>query len=441
MTEDPNDVLARVPSLQPEVLHAAIVQRGLHKCGELLALVTPAQLSALFDLDLWTPPRPGEEEQFDAARFCDWLDALVDAGPANAAARLAAIDAALLVAGLSSNVAVFDAAVFSPDGESSGADAVLNQGRERGLHLEIGGFLVVARNDEGWESIVQLLIALDEQHHDAFRRVMRACCTLSNSGFERDGLTDLFADSEQARFDLSVSRKERRERLGYVEPLKARAFLEAARRMPDMRQRDQDDFGQPTLALVRRSDDDQTAEPVLFLANVLVSGCSVQRRSFTLREALDAVAATCSLGRECWSPDQPVPSDPVALFKAGWSILHRDVSMAVAAGLLGALGSIQSGDPDLQIELYVLRRELEKQRRMGTPWRAGVLDVLAPLDLPTWAALVALLDECPVMLANVHSPAGRPLTVDPSKFEFISRVEHMAAVQQFLACLTDLLTR
>jgi hypothetical protein len=78
---------------------------------------------------------------------------------------------------------------------------------------------------------------------------------------------------------------------------------------------------------------------------------------------------------------------------------------------------------------------------MGTPWRAGVLDVLAPLDLPTWAALVALLDECPVMLANVHSPAGRPLTVDPSKFEFISRVEHMAAVQQFLACLTDLLTR
>ena len=443
MAEHPNDALVRVPTLAAEVLLGVIVERGLHNSGELLALVTPAQLSALFDLDLWKPSRPGEEEQFDAGRFCDWLGALVDAGPAIAAARLAAVDPALLVAGLSPHVVVFDAAVFSPAGEPSGADAVLNHGRERGLHLELSGYIVIARDGDAWESIVPFLIALDEQHHDAFDRVMRACRALSNSGFELDGLDDLLPGTQQTRFDLSVSRDQRRQRLGYVAPLEARAFLEAARRVPDRPPRSQEGFRQPSLALVRHSDGDRSVEPVLFLANVLVSGCSVQRRSFTLREALDAVSATCNLGRECWSPDHAVPSDPVPLFQAGWRVLHRDVAMAAAARLLEALASIRSSDQDLQIELHALRRELERQRRAGTPWRAhNRLDVLAQLDLPTWAALAALFDECPVLLANVQPSAGpRPHTVDPSKFQFVSGVEHIAAVDRFLASLTDLLTR
>jgi hypothetical protein len=437
------DLARTVPLLRPDVLHAVIVHRGLHDCGELLALTTPAQLSALFDLDLWTAPRPGEEEEFDAARFCDWLDALVDAGPAIAAARLAAIDPALVVAGLSPNVAVFDAAVFSPDGEQSGADVVLNEGRKRGLHLDVGGFLVIGRTGEAWESIVQLLIELDERHPEAFRRLMRACCTLSSSGFERDGLDALLSGARQARFDLSVSREMRRERLGYVAPLEARAFLEAARRAPDVPGPTQHDSNHPSRALARRPKrDPSTIEPVLFLANVLVSGCTVQRRSFTLREALDAVAATCTLGRESWPSDRPLPSDPVPLFQEGWRRLHRDVSMTAAASLLDALGSIQSGDDDLRLELSALRRALQTQHRSGTPWRVGDrLDVLAQLDLPTWAALVALLDECPVMLANVHAPDGRPHTVDPSRFEFIAEAGHVAAVRQFLARVTDLLAR
>jgi hypothetical protein len=444
VSEHSNDVLARVPTLAVEALHDVIVKRGLHNSGELLALVTPTQLSALFDLDLWKPPRPGEEEQFDAGRFGDWLGALVEAGPAIAAARLAAVDPALLVAGLSPHIVVFDAAVFSPGGEPSGADIVVNHGCERGLHLEFGGYVVIARNGDAWEPIVQFLIALDEQHHDVFARVMRACCGLSNSGFELDGLDDLPSAPEQTRFDLSVSRDQRRERLGYVAPLEARAFLEAARRVTDGPQRSPEGFRQPSLALVRHSDGDRSVEPVLFLANVLVSGCSVQRRSFTLREALDAVSATCSLGRECWPPDEVVPSDPVPLFQAGWRVLHREVAMTAAARLLEALASIHSSDQDLQIELYALRRELDRQRRAGTPWRASDrLDVLAQLDLPTWAALVALFDECPVLLANVQPPAGggQAHTIDPSKFQFISGVEHIAAVQHFLASLADLLTR
>jgi hypothetical protein len=90
----------------------------------------------------------------------------------------------------------------------------------------------------------------------------------------------------------------------------------------------------------------------------------------------------------------------------------------------------------------VLRRELHKQRQAGTPWRTrDRLDVLATLDLPAWAALTALFDECPVMLANVSAPRDRrPLTVNPSEFQFIADPRHIAAVHEFLRSLTKLLT-
>src|SRR6187399_1494657 len=122
ITADPQLALA-VPLLPPEVLHLAIAHFGLQDCSELLTLATPAQLTAVFDLDLWKADRAGADEQFDASRFCEWLEALV-------------------VAGLSPQIKVFDSAVFSPVAEESGADPTLNAGRERGVHAEIGGYLV-----------------------------------------------------------------------------------------------------------------------------------------------------------------------------------------------------------------------------------------------------------------------------------------------------------
>ncbi len=144
MPEDhePHDVLARitdtpqlaraVPLLRPEVLHAVIAHYGLHDCGEFIALATPQQLSAVFDLDLWKAPRSGAVEQFDPARFLEWLEVLVDADPAIAADRLAQQDVALVVAGLSPSITVWDPAVFSSVVEPTGADPVGNAGRERG---------------------------------------------------------------------------------------------------------------------------------------------------------------------------------------------------------------------------------------------------------------------------------------------------------------------
>jgi hypothetical protein len=176
---------------------------------------------------------------------------------------------------------------------------------------------------------------------------------------------------------------------------------------------------------------------------VLVAGCSVQARPFTRREAIDAVAATCNLGLEYW-PQQWLASSKdnlVTIFQVGWTVLHRDVSKVAAEQLLDALDHVQSSDRDVQLGLYVLRRELHDQQQAGTPWRArDRLDVLATLDLPAWAALTALFDECPVMLATVSATGGRrPHTVNPSEFQFIADARHIAAVHEFLLSLTGLL--
>ena len=85
--------LARlVPDLPPETLHQIIRHRGLEARGELVAAATPAQLTLLLDLDLWRQARPGRDDQFDADRFGEWVEVLVDAGHSVAARTVAALD-------------------------------------------------------------------------------------------------------------------------------------------------------------------------------------------------------------------------------------------------------------------------------------------------------------------------------------------------------------
>ena len=110
--------------------------------------------------------------------------------------------------------------------------------------------------------------------------------------------------------------------------------------------------------------------------------------------------------------------------------------------LLTALNQLRTTDRDLQLDLYALTRQLDKQRAAATPWRArDRLDVLASFDLPTWAALSALFDECPVMLANVSNDGAPGVrSVNPSEFQFVANAAHVAAVRRFLTSLPQLLT-
>jgi hypothetical protein len=189
-----------------------------------------------------------------------------------------------------------------------------------------------------------------------------------------------------------------------------------------------------------------------WLSNALVAGCRVDERALTTQEAADAVVATCNLGLESWPAawrnGAPLPDDflvgqdLVTVFQVGWTVLHDDVCAYTVSALMSVLASLPPHDPETQAGLAALRLELTKQWRAGAAWRArDALDVLATLDLPAWATLLALIAECPVALATIDTTGRpRPRTIDPSAFVFISERTQIAAIHDFLDTLPDVLS-
>lgn len=240
-------LLARVvPLLPPEALHNLIRLRGLDACTELVTLATPAQLTSVLDLDLWRHPRPGVDQQFDVARFGEWIETLVDAGDTTAARTVAGIGRDLVIAGLARYVRVFDPGIFEPtaqsDDETIDRPDAMREGdtiyggrttEAEWLECEVAGYLVRARRADAWDAIVTLLIALDAAHNDFFHAVMAGVRRLSNSRPEIDGLDDLLLAPEQHLHELAIGRERRQSQQGYASPADARAFFEMARRPKD----------------------------------------------------------------------------------------------------------------------------------------------------------------------------------------------------------------
>lgn len=224
-----------VPRLRPDLLHGIIQKCGLEDCAELVALATPEQLARVFDLDLWHAAKAGEDEQFDADRFGVWIEVLLESGAAVAAQKLVEMAADLVVAGLAQHMLVYDRGAITPyetlDGElmTFYADGISKF--DNGLRFDLGGYLLLAKRADSWEAIIEVLTSLGEGHPDYFNQVMRRCVTLSNTGFEVDGLDDLLHKGNQALFDLEVDREGRREKQGYVTPAQARAFLQMSREL------------------------------------------------------------------------------------------------------------------------------------------------------------------------------------------------------------------
>ena len=496
-----------VARLQPELLHRVIQKVGLEDAAELVALATPEQLSRVFDLDLWQAARPGVEEQFDAARFGTWLQVLLEAGAGVAAEKLAAMAPAVVIAGLAQHARVVDLSTVTPyitlEGELAGGRDV-----DEARWCEIGGFRLVARRDDVWDAITEVLLALEASHPDAFHRVMTGCRALSNSRPEESGMHDLLDDPEQAMSDLAFDRERRREQQGYVTPSQARAFLAMAGRpvtagnvpsehaiarayfrsleepMPGAPGPDGSDAqgnAEDVAAVVEVLLDSGVLEPpprglltgavgvaprlarihealrgvverdpaayavrsgeIGYLANTLMSGCSLQGRAFTPQEASDAVMAVCNLGLENWpapvGEDVLVAHDLVAVFQVGWHVLHEKVGVRVARRLIDVLAATNTRDRDVQIGLTRLRAALVKHVEAGTPWGARAsLEVMASVDLLAWAGLLGLIDECPVMHAAVKAASGpKPLSVRPDDFDFISDNAQIEMIEPFLAYL------
>ena len=195
-------------------------------------------------------------------------------------------------------------------------------------------------------------------------------------------------------------------------------------------------------------------QELAFLANTMVAGCSIQARPITAQEASDAAVATCNLGLEHWPahwmpakagaalPDDfLVEHDLVSVFQVGWTVLFNDVCMYAAKQLIGVLKQVRCDDRETRAALHALRSEMTKHMKAGAPWRArDALDVMTILDMPAWATLLGLIDECPVLHAGIGASLGsRTRAVSASAFEFISESSQIASVRAFMESLPDTL--
>jgi hypothetical protein len=417
----------RLPS---ETLHRVIDTHGLETCGELVALATPAQLAGVFDLDLWKPAQPGRDELFDATRFGLWLEVLVEQGDAVAARALAHMDSSLAVTAFAQHVRVFDGAVPAPEGL---ADET------------IGGYQIVATRTDAWDAVVCALAALYAEEPDSFRRVMQGCRGLSDAGWELDGLDTLLHARGQAMVEVALARDERREAQGYVGAAEARAFLRAARAAPisapvapgvlTARAAPLAHFERQMRAV---RDLDESAyvargHELAQLANTLLAGCS---RPLSPPQASQAVMAVCNLELES---RLPLPDDFLVsqvltdVFRAGWALLHDRVSTHAAARLLETLAEIRCSNRDIQSGVVQLRVEMKRALAAGEPWIArDAMDVVASLDQVAWSALLALIDELPVLPDAIVALRSGRHTVDPAAFEFIASHAQIGAIHTFL---------
>jgi hypothetical protein len=203
-------------------------------------------------------------------------------------------------------------------------------------------------------------------------------------------------------------------------------------------------------------------QELAFLANTIIAGCSIQARPFTAQEASDAAVAVCNLGLENWPRhwllakagsssgvdagtalpvDFLVGHDLVSVFQVGWTVLHDDVCMYTAERLIAVLTGLRHDDPEIQAGLEALRVGMARQGQAGAPWRArDLLDVIMILDMPAWATLLGLIDECPVIHAGIGASRGSPTrAVSASAFEFISENSQIGSVREFMQSLPETL--
>jgi hypothetical protein len=496
------------PKLRPELLHRVIGAYGLEDCVELVAHATPAQLSHLFDLDLWRPPRPGLDECFDAARFGLWIEVLAEAGADVAAAKLAAMPLRQIVAGLAHHVLVFDVSAVASYETTDGTRIDYSRPVRDLVGCEIGGYHVAATRDDSWDAIVAVLVSLDSHHPDRFVELMRAVRSRSHSRREHDGLHSLLQNREQMMFDVADERQRRRRDRGFASPADARAFLQMSRRarletlapnpiardyartiecaadhqespvvspaeeikvaemlaeagvMPLNAPRALLDSGevQPATRLQRCMrvvfERDRVAFgerhfELAYLANVLMAGCSIQGRPFSATEAADASVAICNLGLEQLpvSPDDVwldylITHDVIGVFQLGWTALHEQACVFAGRALADILADVRVADADVRSALNMLRIRLNREIENGTPWRAAdALDALQSLDMPAWAALIALIAECPVIHGGLIASIDRRVrSVDPTAFDFISGPDQLKLIRSYMRALPAILS-
>jgi hypothetical protein len=115
--------------------------------------------------------------------------------------------------------------------------------------------------------------------------------------------------------------------------------------------------------------------------------------------------------------------------------------MYAARQLIQVLTGLRNDDRQTQAALNALRIEMKRHVRDGAPWLAReALDVIVLLDMPAWATLLGLIDECPVIPAAIVASRGSGTrAVSASAFEFISENGQIASVHEFMESLAKTL--
>jgi hypothetical protein len=68
------------------------------------------------------------------------------------------------------------------------------------------------------------------------------------------------------------------------------------------------------------------------------------------------------------------------------------------------------------------------------------MDAIALVNMPVWTALLALVDECPVMHAAIPAVLNRSTrAIGAADFEFISENRQIQAIHVFVQSLPELL--
>ncbi|MCA9532087.1 MAG: hypothetical protein KC593_00350 [Myxococcales bacterium] len=224
--------LDRIVRDLPSADFAALVREiGVEDAGELVALASTEQLVAAFDEDLFVNARPGERETFSRRRFVAWLEVLLEAGDQVVARRVAGLSEDFVVHALSSLMLVFDhdqlrERISEDDDLADEADEALG----RALNEEIDGYLLVAKQEQGWDAVLALVLALDRNYRALLERILDRCVALASRYVDDlDALVEALSEAETLAEDVEAEREERRAQLGYVEPRAAKGFLALAR--------------------------------------------------------------------------------------------------------------------------------------------------------------------------------------------------------------------
>ena len=229
-------LVAAVQELEAPALHALIRHVGLEDCGELVALATREQITKVFDDDLWKSRAPGEDARFDVKRFALWLDVLVEQGARLAVEKFCELDEDLLTLALSKLVFVIDidrlavrmANTVGPDGQEQAEH--LEKLLESTLYHEFERYRVIARDVDAFDSILTVMLELDNLDYETLVRLLERCADISNEYIgDNGGLINVLSAGEVVEEDVAGERDDRRERAGFVSPSSAVAFLRLAK--------------------------------------------------------------------------------------------------------------------------------------------------------------------------------------------------------------------